>query len=168
MDGAVIIELIDLFGEELLAVATTMMAILIMRQNRENEAYYQRLTRPTIVVNTEKRGDEALLRFKNWGGGPALGVRALVGDDDDEEVGGALAVDIGLMPPSGEHVESLGPAEGPYAFPFRVALYYSDREDIAHFYDLVVNPHIATAVSVVGEEHREAKKLRSAHRGVPR
>lgn len=168
MDGAVIIELIDLFGEELLAVATTMMAILIMRQNRENEAYYQRLTRPTIVVNTEKRGDEALLRFKNWGGGPALGVRALIGDDDDEESGGALAIDLGLMPPSGEHVESLGPAEGAFAFPYRVALYYSDREDIAHFYDLVVNPHISTAVSVVGEEHREAKKLRVVQRGVLR
>lgn len=158
----VVIEILDLIGESLLAVVTTAMVILIMRQNRENEAYYKRLTRPTIVINTEKVGENLFLRFKNWGGGPALDVRALVGDDDDE--GGPLAVNLGLMPPSGEHAEPLGPVEGAFAFPFRVALYYGDREDVAHFYDLVANPHIPTAVSVVGEAHQEAGKLRGSMR----
>ena len=162
MDAAVVITIIDLFGEELLAVASAAMAILILRRSREDEAHYKRLARPTIIVNTENRSENLFIRFKNGGGGPALDVRALVGDDDDE--GGAWAVDIGLIPPSGERVESLGPLEGAFAFPFRVALYYSDREDVAHFYDLVVNPRIPTAVSVVGEEHQETRKLRSAAR----
>lgn len=147
---------LDLFGEHMLAWATVVLVILILRQNRENKRHHRSVTQPTIVVTAEANDGESLIRFKNWGGGPAVDVHALLGGADEDRPN-ARMIDLGLMPPYGEHAQSLGSLDGAFGASFKVALYYRDSDNVAHHYDFILTPRAANLVSIVGEEHEAIK-----------
>ena len=147
---------LDLFGEHMLAWATVVLVILILLQNRENKRHYRSVTKPAIVVHAEANDGESLIRFKNWGGGPAVDVHALLGRADEDRPN-ARMIDLGLMAPYGEHVQSLGSLDGAFGSSFKVALYYRDSDNIAHHYDFILTPRAVNDVSIVGEEHEAIK-----------
>lgn len=147
---------LDLFGEHMLAWSTVVLVILILKQNRDNKRHYRSVTQPAIVVHAEANEDESLIRFKNWGGGPAVDVHALLGGVDEASPN-ARMIDLGLMPPYGEHAQSLGSLDGAFGASFKVALYYRDSDNVAHHYDFILTPRAANDVSIVGEEHEAIK-----------
>ena len=159
---------LDLFGEHMLAWATAVLVILLLKQNRDSLRHHRIVTQPTIVVTAEAVEENALIRFKNWGGGPAVDVHALLGGAEDAQPRDRM-IDLGLMPPYGEHLQSLGPLDGAFGGSFKVALYYRDSDNVAHHYDFILSPRAANAVSIVGEEHQEIKPSRGvARRGLKR